>query len=100
MQLQKCNINKMTTSLAAQYGLRHPDNPVVFFDIPIGGFPAGRIKMELFAYVVPRTAEKFRQFCKVESRKEILPGTEAALRFDLLESAFIGWRERDAVVEQ
>jgi len=46
----------MTSSLSALYGLRHPDNPVVFFDISIGGFPAGRIKMELFADVVPKVS--------------------------------------------
>jgi peptidyl-prolyl isomerase H (cyclophilin H) len=38
-------------------------NPVVFFDIAIGGTPVGRIKIELFADVCPRTAENFRQFC-------------------------------------
>ena len=38
-------------------------NPVVFFDITIGGLPAGRIKMELFKDTVPKTAENFRQFC-------------------------------------
>lgn len=38
-------------------------NPVVFFDISIGGTSAGRIKMELFADICPRTAENFRQFC-------------------------------------
>jgi cyclophilin family peptidyl-prolyl cis-trans isomerase len=36
------------------------DNPVVFFDISIGGKPAGRIEMELRADVVPKTAENFR----------------------------------------
>ncbi|KAJ9057084.1 Peptidyl-prolyl cis-trans isomerase-like 1 [Entomophthora muscae] len=41
-------------------------NPVVFFDISIGGQPAGRIQMELFADVVPRTAENFRQLCTGE----------------------------------
>ncbi len=41
-------------SLAAQFNLRHPDNPVVFFDISIGGLPAGRVKIELFADVVPK----------------------------------------------
>ncbi|KAJ1674443.1 Peptidyl-prolyl cis-trans isomerase-like 1 [Spiromyces aspiralis] len=41
-------------------------NPIVFFDITIGGQPAGRIKMELFADKVPRTAENFRQFCTGE----------------------------------
>lgn len=41
----------------------NPDNPVVFFDISIGGVEVGRIKFELFADVVSRTAENFRQFC-------------------------------------
>jgi len=35
-------------------------NPVVFFDVSIGGHNAGRIKMELFADTVPKTAENFR----------------------------------------
>jgi peptidyl-prolyl isomerase H (cyclophilin H) len=65
-------------------------NPVVFFDIalagnfwchqesgyisPVGnqlivaGEPLGRVKMELFANVTPRTAENFRQFCTGESK--------------------------------
>ncbi|TPX30776.1 hypothetical protein SmJEL517_g05747 [Synchytrium microbalum] len=43
-------------------------NPVVFFDISIGGQPAGRLKMELFADVVPKTAENFRQFCTGEHK--------------------------------
>ena len=33
---------------------------MVFFDISIGGQAIGRIKMELFADIVPRTAENFR----------------------------------------
>mmetsp|Transcript_16850 Transcript_16850/g.48813 ORF Transcript_16850/g.48813 Transcript_16850/m.48813 type:complete len:183 (+) Transcript_16850:96-644(+) len=41
-------------------------NPVVFFDISIGGHPAGRVKMELFADSVPKTAENFRQLCTGE----------------------------------
>lgn len=44
------------------------DNPIVFFDISIGGQPIGRIKMELFADVTPRTAENFRQFCTGEMK--------------------------------
>ena len=41
-------------------------NPVVFFDISIGGHSAGRIKMELFADTTPKTAENFRQLCTGE----------------------------------
>jgi len=48
-------------------------NPVVFFDISIAGNAVGRIKMELFADIVPKTAENFRQFCTGEFRKNTLP---------------------------
>jgi peptidylprolyl isomerase len=41
-------------------------NPRVFFDITIGGNAAGRITFELFADVVPRTAENFRALCTGE----------------------------------
>ena len=41
-------------------------NPRVFFDITIGGRPAGRIVFELFADTVPRTAENFRALCTGE----------------------------------
>merc|ERR1719282_1660747 len=41
-------------------------NPTVFFDITIGGSAAGRITMELFADVVPKTAENFRALCTGE----------------------------------
>ena len=44
-------------------------NPVVFLDITIGGHNAGRISMELFADVVPRTAENFRCLCTGEKGK-------------------------------
>eukprot|EP00033_Pygsuia_biforma_P001814 GCRY01002028.1.p1 GENE.GCRY01002028.1~~GCRY01002028.1.p1 ORF type:complete len:172 (+),score=21.07 GCRY01002028.1:78-593(+) len=43
-------------------------NPIVFFDISIGGQDAGRIKMELFADKVPKTAENFRQLCTGEHK--------------------------------
>merc|ERR1711861_65580 len=41
-------------------------NPVVFFDMTIGGAPAGRIEMALRADVVPKTAENFRALCTGE----------------------------------
>jgi len=42
------------------------ENPVVFFDVTIGGSPKGRIEMELRADVVPRTVENFRCLCTGE----------------------------------
>jgi len=53
--------------------MRCPTNPVVFFDVSIGGHAAGRIKIELFADVVPKTAENFRQFCTGEHQKNGIP---------------------------
>ncbi|KAJ4968456.1 hypothetical protein NE237_015157 [Protea cynaroides] len=41
-------------------------NPKVFFDILIGKMKAGRIVMELFADVTPKTAENFRCLCTGE----------------------------------
>jgi peptidylprolyl isomerase len=41
-------------------------NPRVFFDISIAGQPAGRLCFELFADIVPKTAENFRALCTGE----------------------------------
>ncbi len=41
-------------------------NPRVFFDMAVGGAPAGRIVMELYADVTPKTAENFRALCTGE----------------------------------
>jgi len=42
------------------------DNPKVFFDITIGGDPKGKIVMELYASVAPKTVENFRCLCTGE----------------------------------
>ncbi|KAL7252552.1 hypothetical protein ACSBR1_007170 [Camellia fascicularis] len=41
-------------------------NPKVFFDILIGKMKAGRVVMELFADITPKTAENFRALCTGE----------------------------------
>ena len=48
---------------------QHPPpmaNPRVYFDLTADGAPLGRVVMELFADVVPKTAENFRALCTGE----------------------------------
>ena len=40
--------------------------PRVYFDVSIGGKPAGRVTFELYSGAVPRTAENFRALCTGE----------------------------------
>lgn len=63
------SINKQQTRQLNQYQSTmsiEDENPVVFFDITIGGSPKGRIEIELRKDVVPRTAENFRCLCTGE----------------------------------
>lgn len=46
-------------------------NPVVYFDMTVGGLVAGRIEMTLRADVVPRTAENFRCLCTGEKGVDV-----------------------------
>ncbi len=41
----------------------------MFFDVSIGGKPAGRIEFELFDDVVPKTAANFKALCTGEKGK-------------------------------
>ena len=43
-------------------------------------------------------ATYIRDKCRVASRSEIKPGTEAATRLDFIESAYICWKEKDRYV--
>jgi len=59
-----------STMATEQWHLRPPNpaNPVVFFDVTIGGAAVGRVKMELWKDVCPKTAENFRKFCTGEHK--------------------------------
>jgi peptidyl-prolyl isomerase H (cyclophilin H) len=48
-------------------------NPIVFFDITMGGQKLGRVRLELFEDICPRTTENFRQFCTGEAKHRSLP---------------------------
>ncbi|NXC46543.1 RBP2 ligase, partial [Penelope pileata] len=58
-ELQKGHI-----SLAA--ALSKDTNPTVYFNVSANDEPLGRITMELFSNIVPRTAENFRALCTGE----------------------------------
>jgi len=64
-------------------------NPVVFFDISIAGVNAGRIKIELFMDVCPKTAENFSQFCTGEFRRQSLPVGYKACTFHRVIKGFM-----------
>ena len=44
----------------------NPKNPVVFLDIKIGSKEKKRVKIELFANIVPKTANNFKSLCTGE----------------------------------
>jgi peptidylprolyl isomerase len=48
----------------------NPKNPIVFFDMTIGDKPAGKIEMELFADVCPKTADNFLKLCVGTKNKD------------------------------
>ena len=64
--MSKPSLYLTTVLLAAMTTPALADNPKVALDVTIGGEPAGTITIELFADVVPKTAENFRALCTGE----------------------------------
>ncbi|CAF0827274.1 unnamed protein product [Rotaria sp. Silwood1] len=50
---------KNTGAVGPQVPMRFPSNPLVYFDIDIDNERRGRLLMELFRHVLPRTAQNF-----------------------------------------
>lgn len=69
--------------------LRDPNNPVCYFDIEVGTADIGRISFELFADVVPKTAENFRQFCTGEYKVDKIPQGYKGCRFHRVVKEFM-----------
>jgi peptidylprolyl isomerase len=61
----------LTALLAAASSQAFADNPKVAIEVSIGGEPAGTIEAELFADVVPKTAENFRVLCTGEQGEDL-----------------------------
>jgi len=63
-----------TTDNAGVLGEREGEgktNPRVFLDISVGGEYVGRLGIELFSNVVPKTVENFRQLCTGEADERL-----------------------------
>ncbi|CAF0875009.1 unnamed protein product, partial [Rotaria sordida] len=62
-QVMAATPDKQIIDGSAQVAMRDDSNPVVFFDIEIDGDARGRLVMELFRHVLPRTAQNFLALC-------------------------------------
>jgi hypothetical protein len=58
-------------------------------DVSIGGTVVGRIKMELWADICPKTAENFRKFCTGEYVRNGVPQGYKDCAFHRIERDFI-----------
>ncbi|KAA0716096.1 E3 SUMO-protein ligase [Triplophysa tibetana] len=55
-----------SSQMSIAEGHSRETNPVVYFSIAVDDEPFGRITMELFSHIVPKTSENFRALCTGE----------------------------------
>ncbi|KAL7881174.1 hypothetical protein AOLI_G00080220 [Acnodon oligacanthus] len=67
MDCQKCLSQADVSQSSRVAELSRASNPVVFFTVAADGEVIGKITMELFAHIVPKTAENFRALCTGEN---------------------------------
>ncbi|MCJ8732174.1 hypothetical protein PDJAM_G00208100 [Pangasius djambal] len=63
---QRCMSQVDSAQSSKVMELSIPSNPVVFFSVAADDEPIGKITIELFANIVPKTAENFRALCTGE----------------------------------
>jgi peptidylprolyl isomerase len=73
------------------YPASSPSNPRVYFDIEINGQLAGRIVMELFKNVTPRTAENFRKLCTGECGMSKISGKPLSYKGSIFHRVISGF---------
>jgi hypothetical protein len=86
----KCSDNDELEALErSEYS--DPSNPLVYLDISLGDLPPERLIIELFANLVPKTAENFRALCTGERGKNQagVPLHYKNSRFHLIKKDFI-----------
>ncbi|KAL5982391.1 hypothetical protein ACLOJK_016462 [Asimina triloba] len=71
-------------------------NPRCFLDVSIGGELEGRIVVELYSDIVPRTADNFRALCTGE--KGIGPNTGVPLHYKRMVQIFFGLKRRGSKI--
>jgi len=77
------------TSAPTPLSVSSTSNPIVFFDVALGGRELGRIKIELFQNVCPKTAENFRQLCTGEFKKNGKPAGYKGSTFHRVSKGFM-----------
>ncbi len=67
------------------------ENPRVYFDLEIGSRHIGRLVFELYASVVPKTAENFRSLCTGEHGRSVISETNLSLKKSALHRIIPGF---------